>query len=232
MTDQTWTAKRTDRLWGTLRVWAVLFIVTAGALAACSAYRAFLFFQLEPDAFANEFDAVGGEAELWATGGVGLAYIVLYLVGALLTLIWYLRSVRNGHALGLGVTTRPGLVVWWFILPVVSLWKPYEITSQLWRSSHRPDGWSELSDPVLLRWWWATVLIGGFLVTIADAFSRAATTAGQLTASESGLALAYGLQAVAGVLFLRIGGPISRLQTALVLKHEATKTFGSEPPST
>lgn len=221
MTRTTFQAKLSDRLWGAIRIWAVLFMFSAAAAMAAFGYRVWLVGGLSGDTYMTEASYLsdyvpGAEIEAFTTAGAALAYLVTYFVSAFLVLMWYLRSVRNAHALSNGVETSPKWAIWWFIIPLVSLWKPYSMTSELWRSSRQPDGWKSLPDPSLLRWWWGAVLVSGLVINVSSGFSRTAATASQLAVSDSVLIGGYALQIFAGVLFLRIGNAVSRQQTALI----------------
>ncbi len=221
MARRSYSSKRTDRLWGAVRIWAVLFILSSAAAMAAFGYRVWLLAGIAGDTLMNEASYIsdyvpGAEAEAFTTAGAALVYLLTYLVSAFLVLMWYLRSVRNAHALSNGVETSPKWAIWWFFIPLVSLWKPYSMTSELWRSSRQPDGWKSLPDPALLRWWWGAVLVSGIVINISTILSRSAASVSHLVISDSVLIGGYALQILAGVLFLRIGGEISRRQTALI----------------
>lgn len=209
------------RLWGALRVWAWIFMAGSSLMLAAYAYRVVILSRLPADTPMDQTSVLadyvpGAEAELWLGLAGSLVYLTGLVVGALLTLKWYLRSVRNAHALFNGIETSPRWAVWWFIIPVVSLFKPYGMTSELWRSSQSPDAWRGLRDPVLLRWWWGVVLVAGFALTFSNILSRSAATASQLQIADAAFLPGCALQIVAGLLFLRVGGPISERQTALI----------------
>lgn len=216
-TKKAYEPRPTDRLWSAARGVGWWFIGSAVLLGAGFWVRAAGLRSLAPSDYFSEADMLPGEEPLVILMGLlGLSVMLAYLTGAFLVLRWYLRSVRNAQVLHRGIETTPGWVVWSFIVPFISLIKPYTMTSELWRSSHRPDGWRGVSDPALLRWWWGLLLLGGFISIVGDGIARSAETAGMIQASEIMTGLAFGLQAVAGVLFLRIGGLISQRQTALV----------------
>lgn len=214
---KTWTARPTKGLWGAIVVTGWIFILCSAALALGYAYRISLLAGMHPMEPLSELDPIPGhEGESLIIGLLALPYILAYLVGAFLTLRWYLRSIRNARVLHHGITVSPAWVIWYFIIPVVSLFRPYTMASELWRSSLQPEGWKSLHDPALLRWWWALVLGGGFASTIASSVGRAATTVEGVMVASVLTAIGFGALALSGVLFLSIGGPISRRQTALI----------------
>ena len=204
------------KLWGAIRVWAWMFILSALALAGVSVWRATGLFELG-DVYMTEND-IFGHAPLQdlAYLGVIALFVLAYVVCVILVLKWYLRSVRNGQVLTRGMETRPRWAVWYFIIPILSLFRPYSMTSELWRSSLKPEGWKALPDPAMLRWWWGLVLVGGIISNIANVFSRNAMSAELLAQVDVAMAVSLLLQVAAGLLFLKIGGPVSRRQSALI----------------
>lgn len=222
---KTFVTRPSAGLWGAIRITAWIFIVLSVLVAAAYGWRAILLSRMDPMQPMGEFDPVPGhEDESLMVGFLSLPFIVVFLVGALLTLRWYLRSIRNAHVLHRGITISPAWVVWFFILPIVSLIRPYTMTSELWRASHQPEGWKALGDPALLRWWWGLVLTSNFVSVGVSLIARGASTAGDLMIGDALSAVGNLLAALSGVLFLRIGGPISRLQTALI-------AAGHRPPA-
>lgn len=227
---KTYVARSTRALWGVVRIWALLFMGAAALCVVVYAYRAVLLSQVHPGLFLVDGSELPGHPEeLWMAGIAGVALLVTYIGGAFVVLTWFLRSVRNGHALGLRLETSPKWVIWFFIIPLVSLFKPYAMASELWRSSANPEKWKGVDDPALLRWWWAAVLVSGFVMTVGDLMSRTANTPGPLIGASAVFIVGYLLQIAAGVLFLRIGGAISQRQSLLIdasVFSDAAETAG------
>lgn len=218
--------KPSDRLWKTVSLWSWLFMGSTALIALAFGYRLLLLSQIPGEAPMGEYSVIAdylpeAELEIWSTLVAALAYMTCYLVCIFLVLKWYLRSVRNARAMVNGIEITPGFVVWSFIIPFISWWKPYGMTSELWRSSHKPDGWRGDRDPGFLRWWWGVVILSGLVITASSIMSRAATTVAHVTISDATLLVGYLLQIVAGLLFVRIGGPISRRQTQLISEGRA-----------
>lgn len=215
--SKTYATRPSTGLWGSVAVTGWIFIVISGILALGYAYQTVLLAGMNPMEPMGEFDPIPGhDGVTLAVGLMSLLYAVAFVVGAVLTLRWYLRSIRNAHVLHRGISVSPGWVVWYFIIPIVSLIRPYTMTSELWRSSLKPEGWRGLKDPAMLRWWWGLVLGSNFSSVIASFVGRAARTVGEVMVLEILTVIGFVLAAAAGLLFLRIGGPISRRQTALI----------------
>jgi hypothetical protein len=98
------------------------------------------------------------------------------------------------------------------------------MTSELWRSSRNPDGWRGDTDPALMRWWWGAVIVSGLVITVSAIMNRAATTVAHVAISDATLLVGYLLQIVAGLMFVRIAGPISRNQTRLIAERRTRPT--------
>ena len=48
---------------------------------------------------------------------------------------WYYRTTKNIHSFGAKKVSSPRMaVIWWFV-PFFQLWKPYNVTQQIWRAS-------------------------------------------------------------------------------------------------
>ena len=217
----TYVLKPSDRLWGTIRIWAWIFMAGAVLIMAAQVWRLSLMMTLPSDTPMTDgallSDYIGGaDLDLMLLGLGVLLYLVAYVVCIILVLMWYLRSVRNAHVLFRGIETSPAWAIWWFIIPVASLWKPYGMTSELWRSSQDPEKWRGKSDPAFLRVWWGSVLASGFAGIISNAAAKAAQTVGQLMFADIFSLTGLGLTVLAGVLFLRIGGAVSKAQTRLI----------------
>ena len=217
----TYVARPSRKLWGAVRVWAWLYIAASSLVVAAMFWRLSLMRGIPGDAYMTEMHVIadfvpGAGTEIWLTLGASILMMATYLVSVVLVLMWYLRSVRNAHALVNGMQTSPKWAIWFFIIPLISLWKPYGMTSELWRSSHKPDGWRGTADVPLIRWWWGLVLFSGFSSTAANATSRAAQTVAQMGISDMWLIASAGLAVAAGLLFLHIGGRITDLQNRMI----------------
>ena len=44
--------------------------------------------------------------------------------------------------------------VWWYFVPFMALFKPYQTMRETWFASQKPSDWSLSSSPMLLKLWW------------------------------------------------------------------------------
>lgn len=116
-------------------------------------------------------DAQLNAIDLFA-GLVGIATIVVLVVTAVLFIRWLAQARRNAEALGgRGMVHAPAWAVWGWFVPILNLFRPYEVVGEIWRASEPgPDRRSHPlaeSTPPFMRAWWAAWLIGGFLSQLA-----------------------------------------------------------------
>ncbi len=80
--------------------------------------------------------------------------------------IWFYRAYQNLPALGAtGLRFTPKWAIIWWIIPVFNLWKPYEVTVEIVKSSDpsvwNTDQWSrpQLKQPTIILVWWLYYII-------------------------------------------------------------------------
>jgi len=97
-------------------------------------------------------------ADLWGPQLLAQVGSLGRLVAGVLFLLWFYRACADSRALGLPTRREPGLATASFVIPIVSLWWPYQSTCDL-----LPPGHPARAN--VLRWWllW---LVGGFVSTI------------------------------------------------------------------
>ncbi len=121
---------------------------------------------------------------------VGVAQLLIYLVTAILVLIWIHRSYRNLPALGAtDLKFTPGWAVGWFFVPFMNLFRPFQVMTELWKASDPAVSASDAtarksaSTPPLLGAWWAAWLIGNILVQVATRVIRRDEIGAAITAT-------------------------------------------------
>ncbi len=118
-------------------------------------------------------------------GAIGVAQTAAYVLCAIAWLRWFHRAYGNLTLLGSGRTDHtPGSAVGWWFVPLMNLFRPYQITKELWVRSRAGNDLFELGrDPVpgLLHGWWASWLAMNFL---GQALLRLTREAEELAALE------------------------------------------------
>lgn len=113
--------------------------------------------------------------------------ILVGILGFILLLLWYYRNHRNLAALGASeLRFTPGwAVVWWFI-PILNLWKPYQVTVEVMKASDPAVGRTDKETrktmrrpPFVLAWWlFNFVALGVMILAYIVAALEAEITSG------------------------------------------------------
>lgn len=164
------------------------------------------------------FPAAGRYREASDALDVFTAYDAVSVASVLPALAaWIVTSLWLGAARTNAVTLRPDLPhthgpawVWLgWVVPVVSLWFPYQVVRDLWR----------VSGPVdrsLLGWWWGTWVAGPVIMVVAGAFVPFSGPAGSsVNALGPTAVLGAAVVTVSFVLWVRIVRTITAGQRRL-----------------
>lgn len=135
--------------------------------------------------------------------GAAVLQVLLLLVTGICFLIWTYRLSRNLRALGVtGLQFTPGWAVGYFFIPIVSLYRPYQIFREIWQGSdpglapRAGQAWRNIRPPALLSFWWVLWMISNVVDRLA------AQTPNDVGATVVGAAFSL-ISAVLAVLVVR-----------------------------
>ncbi|MFO0916991.1 MAG: DUF4328 domain-containing protein [Planctomycetaceae bacterium] len=96
--------------------------------------------------------------------GVSWLAVVVTIVAGVLFLRYLGRASHNAQVMGANdLSASPGWTIGYFFVPVISLWKPYQITQEIWKASAPEAGsWRSQLGSSLVGWWWAFHLLDNF----------------------------------------------------------------------
>ena len=105
--------------------------------------------------------------------------------------MWIHRAHRNLPSLGVsGLRYSPGWAVGGFFVPILNLFRPFQVTTEIWKASDPiPDvndslAWQSAPTSPLVIFWWVLFLLSGFIGNIVLQISLQAETWSEiLTAS-------------------------------------------------
>jgi hypothetical protein len=218
------------------RALAVAVTVVLGARLALSLGEAIglvMRLRVLDDITARRLTAQG---DIAAAARLGDSVVQLTAAGSTVALVaayglagmWIYRAAVNVRALGArGLDVSPGWAVGFYAVPILSLFRPLQAMSEIWRASHSPRSWKGESAPPLLGFWWtgwiATNLGGGLVGAMARAD---ANTIEGLTSLNRWVLGHVVVDAVAVALFLAVVWRITRAQAASrYMVEEVAKTF-------
>jgi hypothetical protein len=103
---------------------------------------------------------------------IGTIYGIVGIILLILTLYWFYRATKNAHQFGAKEITSPVMaVIWWFI-PILEIWKPYQVAQQIWRASNpqiifsNGTEWKNLPSSKNIKLWWFLGLLSIFVVFV------------------------------------------------------------------
>ena len=121
---------------------------------------------------------------------IGSAQILLAGIILIVFLRWMYRAAANNRAWGIeNITQKPHWGWINFIIPVWSLFKPYEFFREIWNAvefdKSEPAAWKKLPAPKRLKIFWACFIIGNILGRAAFKMARKAETVESLITVNS-----------------------------------------------
>lgn len=185
-------------------------------------------------------DDVGDDqlAAMEAAGSlIGTVSLVAMVAGAVCFIRWLMQARRNVDALGArGLAHSPQWALWGWFVPIMNLFRPYQVVDEVWRGSDpqpgRPLGTMSESAPGWMTAWWGCWLVAGVLSQFAfrlqvDLEEPAAPAA--LLQIERLLSIAGVLSVAAAVLAIRLVRGIDARQRARAARMAAEAEHPREP---
>jgi hypothetical protein len=150
-----------------------------------------------PDAVIEASDA---RQQLFAYAQIGLG-----IASAVVFLMW--TSAHTKRLIALGVTNMryaPKWSVWGFIIPIINLFRPYQVMSELWKASDvvpmPDDPWVKKATPVIVYVWFGILVLDNVIGRLASRTSfntiEQVLQAAWLTALSDALGVATALIAL------------------------------------
>ena len=167
LNDHTAPAKPLGKLFKWLRVFLLIFIVSEILVAAGS----LLILNTSSIMFGPEFGYSLGDG----IQGIGaLLLLTSFIICVIMVCIFTFKVAKNLHLIGVkSFDISPGWAVGWYFIPIANLWKPYNVTSEIWLSTHYPDQPYE-STPKTFPIWWGTWIISNIVSNVSTRMSARA----------------------------------------------------------
>jgi len=110
----------------------------------------------------EEMDLTGEDIILFM---VSLTWPVAFLFSSISFLVWFYRARINLERAGLtGFKHTPKWAVWGFIIPILSLFRPFQVMKEVWGGSKYLSGtttaesWQKVTESSLVNIWWGMVI--------------------------------------------------------------------------
>jgi hypothetical protein len=159
-------------------------------------------------------------------GIIGLLQSGLGIVTGITFLKWIYRAYKNIQGFGAeGLRFSPGWAVGYYFIPILSLIRPVQVMSEIWRASDDPKNWPRRSGSWLIVSWWTLFLIYTGVTQVSLEIALQASTNDQWTLAAV-LAIAGDLFSIPlSIAALRLVTEIYRRQKVLVESGDPSDQF-------
>lgn len=161
----------------------------------------------------------GIEIPPWIGPLIVVARALVFVIAAILSLVWIDRSSRNAHQILRDGDAPPAWTMGWYFAPITDIRRPLTALNELWQLSAEPNGWRSRPAPRVLAWWWGQFLLSNVLISgVAAAIPHLQEPINPLFyLGIGGIYLLGGAMAVvADLLFIQIISDVSQNQRALM----------------
>ncbi len=104
---------------------------------------------------------------VFAMGGIGVVQIIIVITIMVFFLRWMHLAYSNLHKLQIpGLRTSPTIAMWSWFIPVLNLFRPYQVMKEIWQASDpasTADNWKTIKPPGVMGLWWGLWLLQGIL---------------------------------------------------------------------
>ena len=135
----------------------------------------------------------------------------VFLGSAAAFLMWLDRARRNLPAFGArDLKYSPAWVLFGFVVPILSLFVPYQVVAEVWRASDpsantaSPPSRGRLPVTPIIGWWWALWLIANIVARFVSTIIQEAETLDQLMSSTQGVIISEVLRMAAAMLAILV----------------------------
>lgn len=104
---------------------------------------------------------------------VGLLQTIVRIVSIVVFLQWFRRAYANVSRAGISTEENDSWAIWGFVIPIISLYKPYQMTKEMVTKMHERVASNSVGMTIpkapyaLIGWWWALFLITNVIGNVA-----------------------------------------------------------------
>lgn len=204
-----------------LATFATFALALVGASVAVRFALSYDAFGLGKDAMAGRFASLEQAQALDERASYALwTWVGTIVLAAVAFSMWTYRAARNAKFLGAeNYTVSPGWAVGYYYVPIVSLWRPYQLITETWKASD-PDGsndygvWSSTRVPGWILAWWLTWIASGVLDRLAAKQLRQVNSVDSFVGAHQFNMVSLGVEAISLALCICFVWSLTRRQDA------------------
>jgi len=150
-------------------------------------------------------------------GIIGLLQSGLGIVTGITFLKWIYRAYKNIQGFGAeGLRFSPGWAVGYYFIPILSLIRPVQVMSEIWRASDDPRNWPRRPGSWMIASWWTLFLLYTGVTQVSLEIAIQASTNDQWTLAAVLAIVGDFFSIPLSIAALRLVTEIYRRQKALV----------------
>jgi len=148
---------------------------------------------------------------------IAIFYMIVYIISGITFILWFRRAYFNLHTKKSNLSYTDGWAAGCWFVPVVNLYRPYQIMKELYREtdnlfSKKNYNYPKPLNSNILGLWWALFLINGFIGQFVFRYSLHADTVDQLIVST-----------VASMLSSIVGIPLALFTVKVIKDYSNTE---------
>lgn len=208
----------------------IITIFTGVAIAASIAERDLLQ-QIKNDETVTQIQIDESDERQLA---IAIGQAGLLLISAVTFLRWMHLAYRNLPAFGIvGLRFSPAWTWKGFVIPILNLYRPYEVMSEIWRASGSSSTpWKQREVDALVKWWWGSWIVINVIGRGLGRYFRGSDSIDQLLNANVVTIILDGLTIFSAALAMLLIWTLTQRQeqtlTIMTTQHE--NTGQPEPP--
>lgn len=143
--------------WMIRLLWVLIVANAAAAVSGVAEYR------LVVDLMGERVDydmAAAADSNDFRQKITTVIQVAAWVVVAVVALLWIRQASLNARALGAeDMRFTPNWSVGWYLIPIMNLWKPYQVMIEIMRASGEPVGDEPDQSTGMVTLWWVVWLV-------------------------------------------------------------------------
>jgi hypothetical protein len=153
-----------------LALWVQGTFLISAIVTAVSVFSKFLQVQLVNKVIDGRYVSLAqAQANDNREAIIGRIYLAIFIISAIIFLVWVYRANKNLHSFVRPVMTySSGWAVGWYFIPFMSLFRPYQVMNEISKASDPNidislDSVTHLPSSSVVGIWWALFIISNFI---------------------------------------------------------------------
>jgi uncharacterized protein DUF4328 len=131
---------------------------------------------MEYNLLLGEFSTEEGDSNDLRQTIVGLLDLIIYIAAIVFFIMWFRRAYNNLQAAGVRILHAEGWAAGCWFVPILNLFRPYQIMEEIWEQTQNLIGNSPLASKSIIGFWWGMMVLNGIVDRISSRMMLSANT--------------------------------------------------------